>query len=1279
MKKHIAYILLFAILCSFMPQITFASAAEADMPALIYLDKDFEAQEIGDKPYGFFFTKKTAWDAYFTVAAAKKETNAENKAMKVVGNDEEAYVRHTWHHAPITKDFVIDFNIKLQETSIQKNMRLYTNALESRNTRYLDEGTPCNLMTLTNKMSVNGHAVSGVTFEANKWYNITFAVDTDKKNIDVYVDGKKYADNVNMPNFVNISEWRILSPATDGDYFIDDISIYESSEIMDEEEYEQELAAWKSNPLCPEEKYEIGKIYQYDKFVYRALHNKFLARVDTNKVYKDNVMHRMPGPILELDDMLIAPVRGLGDVFGAETQWDDALRKLTLTYQGKTLEAVTGDDIYYVNGKPSRLFYPATIIKDTLYMQLDVLTNFFGVDYKREDYLLNFGDEITFDRDLGPMGTNASKRTFAEEIMMRINLFMVYDRPTKEDLLEKYRQTNPEGKHPRVILKDFDAIKEGMKKEEAYATLINNLAGKADTQITAGSVVYTIPDGQRASFSQKLYNIGMYCSLAYKITGEQKYMDYIKDNINIIATTFPDLHPIEGLDIGNSANGLGPMYDWLYDDLAEDDPETLAALERIITEMVFDEYEYSYANPYYNAQTAFASTATNQTIIINNGVIGCAVALMDKYPEQCAELIACALRSIEQAYMTFAPDGGFPEGLSYWLYTCDTLPYTLANIQCAFGEDFGLSETPGLDNTIYYALSSSGSTGSYPLGDAAVQSPYHGMFMWHANYTGDKSIAQLRKENMGSASMIDAINWVFDTDGTDSGLENIDGDSLFAKINTAAMRTGWEKSDTSVILHGGGNNDTHGHLDVGTFQFDMLGERWADEVPKEDYNLVGYGAYNKNDAVSGHPYTGSDYYRNKAEGHNTVIADLGATRKDMVTTAQAPIIKHSFGDTMSYAIVDLTDSNDKYECAVRGIQLDKLQNQIIVQDNFKAASPMEFWWFMHTKADIELSEDGKSAILSMNNKRIWASIISDGDETFQILEAKPMKSYTADGISFPPPLQTANDGYRKLAVQNKSTDHLRLTVVFKPLIGEETVPSSVPENVPMEQWQPVEAQRAQLDGVTVDGATYEEFSPGVYNYNLSVITEKSNIPKIAVTADDDYEVEVIESKTVPGITSVIMKQDGENVGVYNFSISPLNDTTKFLNDRQLPIVGYTVTSEPQPENAAANLFDANDATVYATDEMGGAVTIDFGEVKTVKEIIMSFLHGASRQEYFKVEYSADGVNFAECYDGSSGGTTADYESYDLGSVRAQYIRVSFYGNSKGSNWVSVKALCAFTE
>ncbi len=1276
MKKCTALILLVSLLCSLVPDIGFAVNGMDDRPLLIHLEKDFETQDIGDTPYGFHFDEDSH-AAKFEVDAVAKEDNAENKAMKVIGSDVVVNARQPWHYAPMTKDFVISMNIRLNETNISKYMYIYTDANLTRHTQWLDANNGhFPLMQLTNVLKVNGTQISNTYFEAERWYKLQFALDLQNRRITTYVDGTKIGNSVSMPVFTNLCELRISAPAVGGDYFIDDIRIYESSDVISEEEFASANAEWESSPLCPEEKYELGRLYQYDKYAYYVMYNKFLAMVGSKKVYKDNEFQVMPAKMIEMGSKIFAPVRGLSELFGADVYWTNKYTKLVIDHGTNKLEVMPGDGYYFVNYRPVKLYDDMEIIDGHAYLPLEVLANFFNVEYSVDGYIINFGSKLTFDRDFGPMNTNGRVRTYEEEIRLRINLIMAFERPTAETILEKYNLSSRKGMHPRVIFDDFDKVTEGIAKDPEYEALVNNMIARGEGYINTGNIVkYTLTDGLRASFSGALYNYGMYCTFAYKLTRDQKYLDFLKANIKSVAENFPDFSPYEALNLGNSANGLGPMYDWMYDEF---DEKILGDLERIILELVFDDYEKAFASPLLNPGS-FTSTSGNQPIIINNGLIGCAVALMDKYPERCAELIATAINSIEEAYFDFLPDGGWEEGLSYWQYTCDTLTYTLSTLVSTFGTDFGLSETMGLDNTVYYALSTKGSLSGFPWGDAEQTSPFHGMFMWHANKYNDTAIAELRKNNLSNASMIDVANWVFDTEGEQISMSDIEGDTLFSKIQTATMRTGWAKSDTAVSFHGGGNSDGHGHHDIGSFQFDMLGVRWADEVPREDYNLRNYGSYDAANRVPDYKYNYRDYYRGKAEGHNTIVGGYGTTRFDMVPQAEAEIVKHYFGETMSYAIMDLTESNDMYKRGVRGIQLDKVRNQLIVQDNFTAESPMEFWWFMHTKTDIELSEDGKSAILSKNGKRIWASIISDGDYVFQILPASPLREYTINGVTYPPPLQTPNDGYHRLAVQSPSTDHFELTVVFAPLVGDEEVPFYVPEAIPMSKWSPSNVTRGYLNDVSVDGVSLADFEPSVYNYDIDVITEKSAVPKIEASADDKYEIEVIESEAVPGITNVQLKENGEITAIYSFSINPLNDTTRFLNDRQIPIVGYTVTSEPQPENNAGNLFDADHSTKFATDESGGAVTIDFGEVKTVKELMMAFLNGTTRKEIFRIEYSEDGKSFKECFDGTSSGTSSDYESFDVGCVKARYIKVSFYGNSSGSNWVSVTELCAFTE
>ena len=150
------------------------------------------------------------------------------------------------------------------------------------------------------------------------------------------------------------------------------------------------------------------------------------------------------------------------------------------------------------------------------------------------------------------------------------------------------------------------------------------------------------------------------------------------------------------------------------------------------------------------------------------------------------------------------------------------------------------------------------------------------------------------------------------------------------------------------------------------------------------------------------------------------------------------------------------------------------------------------------------------------------------------------------------------------------------------------------------------------------------------------------------------------------------------VGQYNFIITPLNYTGSMLNEKQIPIAGFTVTSEPQPEHAGKNMFDLNLETKYATDEIGGGVTVDFGEAVELYEVKLGFLFGEKRKEFFKIFVSEDGENFTEVLDGTSSGTSTDYQSFIVGPVKARYMKVLFYGSEQGT-WVSISELVAFKQ
>ena len=962
------------------------SAEENNPPTLIYSCLDFEEQAAGDKPNGFYPSESNN----FSVVTEADNGNQNNKAARLTysGEGDIPRIMLPLHYAPIADNFVLGFRFKNEDSSSMKRLMVSADATTPDNSLYLTTtGTAFNLMYISAGVLHAGTSSTTIRLTDNAWYDIEFEVNMSTKKMNVYLNDSKIISNTQISGtaVTNIAGLTFFAPNAAAGWCIDDLRLYMGDSRLSSEELARQKSLYENSSIIPEHKYELGRLYQYDKFVYVTLYNKFVARIDGNRFYKDNAYHTLSLPVTEYKGAISVPVRDFAEAFGG--QYSCVGDVITISGGGNSLQMTVGEDAYYQD--------------EVVCAPLETLKDFFGVSYYKNGDLLSFGEELSCPYDLGVMGKNQRGYTMEEEVFERIANSLVYERPTKTEILEVFEQYNPEHSYPRLLVNNFNDIKNNLSRDASYSNLVSTLISRADNYVNQEPVAYTKSDGLRGDFTQPLSDRGTYLSFAYKMTGEEKYKNALWSNIEA-AAQFPDLNPNHFLDVGISANGLKFAYDWMADEWTAEQRQTL---ETLIIDKVLKPAIEGYRSPKGSNATGFAYSTGNQPIIINCGIAGCTLALLDKYPDICSEVIACSLRSIETCLMEFAPDGAWTEGVAYWQDTMGSLPALVNIYRTALGDDFGLLNTPGLHKSAYFPLAVSGASGTFPMGDDASVSPYHASLMWFANVYDDKALATMRKESSNGASLTDVVNWVFDSDGEHT---TIDNDHYFRKMETATMRTGWNKDDTAIILHGGQNNSNHGHLDNGTFQIDMLGERWACEVPKEEYNILYYGSYTYDPNAPASPYKPADYYRFKGEGHNTVIANLGTTRSDQEPGAFAEIVEYTSTDAGSFAILDMTQTNSLYEDAKRGLMLDKNNDKVIIQDDFRASQETEFWWFMHTQASITLSNNGKSVILSKNGKRILVSIISDGDGTFQIMPAASMEGYYDI-----PPLQGDNSAYKK--------------------------------------------------------------------------------------------------------------------------------------------------------------------------------------------------------------------------------------------------------------------------
>ena len=100
----------------------------------------------------------------------------------------------------------------------------------------------------------------------------------------------------------------------------------------------------------------------------------------------------------------------------------------------------------------------------------------------------------------------------------------------------------------------------------------------------------------------------------------------------------------------------------------------------------------------------------------------------------------------------------------------------------------------------------------------------------------------------------------------------------------------------------------------------------------------------------------------------------------------------------------------------------------------KLKRPSELYWFMHTEADVEIVENGRAAILSQLDKRLYVELAEGpAGARFSVMDAAPLAtSPNPDG-------QSSNEGMRKLTIHLEHVQDVRLSVRMVPLYASDPI------------------------------------------------------------------------------------------------------------------------------------------------------------------------------------------------------------------------------------------------
>lgn len=588
--------------------------------------------------------------------------------------------------------------------------------------------------------------------------------------------------------------------------------------------------------------------------------------------------------------------------------------------------------------------------------------------------------------------------------------------------------------HPRLIIPegDWDAMKAKITGDEHTQDGLSHLLSVADGILDDPVSTYSIPDGIRLlATSRKVLSRVYTLALAYRMTGDDDYLNRAWDEL-YAAANFPDWNPTHFLDTAEMTHAFAIGYDWLFDVWTAEQKE-------VIRNAIINYGLNAYLTA-HEEHAIWLISESNWNMVTNGGIGLGALAIAETDTQLSWDIINKTLTSMEngESVATLDPDGAWYEGPGYWSYATKYLFIYAAALESAVESTFYILDVPGVSVTgsfpVYMTSPTTNIFNFADCGDWPICAPW----LYWLDMKFDEPLYSWFQTKFSLDHALDLI-W-YKPDNSSPAELGLNLDAYFRKTEAVTLRSGWDDDNALFAGFKAGNNDVgHGHLDLGEFVFDALGERWVFDLGTDDYNLPGYFQAGGFDEKRWH------YYRLRAEGNNTLVINPNALA-DQDPSAVTEIISYTNdNDGVGAAIADLTDAYDEMGASRvwRGITLINNRTQMLLQDEISTESGSEVWWFMniHEETEVEFYDDGKSVILTKNGKQLNVRILNPNIGSFLLQEGSPLSTS-------PSPFgQSLTD--KKLAIHLSNVTDVTIPVLFTPITQSGMV-INLPEVSPLE-------------------------------------------------------------------------------------------------------------------------------------------------------------------------------------------------------------------------------------
>lgn len=706
----------------------------------------------------------------------------------------------------------------------------------------------------------------------------------------------------------------------------------------------------------------------------------------------------------EAEGILWLPMATVAAGIAHSTVVDNRALTLSFTYRRKKYAFSATSEQMIVDGEEQTLgFYPKAV-GGTLFFPAEFVREFFRW---RQIYVDPMGLVVLSNRK------NIFRGAKDATTVWQLVADLTFLRPDGQRILSDLRRRFPNPTKGRLLFssEELMQLRRNVKENAELGEYVRGLKvayGLTSPAFLAEPISVHLPRTAAvltADLGEAADKILAFTTL-YRVTGDKKYCERAAEECVALAE-FSDWNSELVSSLGTVSFSVALCYDWCHHVWSE---SRKAIVERAMLRngmRVGLEMLDGRRKMWIRGGTAAA--------VINAGLLAMALALADVYPETALKLLNCILRNVEPCFASYAPDGGYSEGIAAWEKSFRSLSLIIAMLKRATGDDYGLFSAPGFAATAYFPITTETANGAWNYHNTPARPIDTSMMFWLSKEAENPLAAWMRRQQLLSGQkQVHPFDVLFYAPVDEAMAPRLPLDAVYRKAGLAIMRSGWGKEDLFLGLHGGSNRAVNGDLDAGSVILEAGGVRFFSETGGIDSLPI--------------------MLRRRAKGQNTIVVNPAEEpAPDQNPGADAKIVEMRGSAERVYAVVDMASTNDAITKGKRGAMLTDGRKTAVIQDELVLAKAGEILWTVYTPATVTLCGGNKAAKLEKDGKTLLCKIGGLGQAKFA---AEPV-----DGCDL-----------TRLYIKAEVKERVRLSVACSLLAEGETHTKKLYDITPISAW-----------------------------------------------------------------------------------------------------------------------------------------------------------------------------------------------------------------------------------